>query len=367
MKIHQIVLAVIVILSVNNLLLLSYLGYFSEKETSINAINSEGGPNYSTPEPSQFSPSGVALPIDQDQIALRQALEKNDLNDAIENYIKSEQFTVAMDDWQLKASRRFAVITERLAKMDAPELYISALEGHSRTERAAALNSLFQNNRLAQLSSDQLKDLYINTSMYSYGKNNILKILLENDDSEALSWAKSSITDDALTQNFDSEIYSLIYDKDPEFVKIHLAELEFEPSLTGLGILSFMQQEPGLASSFYGRNFDKILDSKNNNVFIFTPDASQLTLNDQQQSRVAELFSSNNRHKRNFAIGLAPIIEDTQLLRDAYSNLSRNQDKMMFIMSLMTPDVRTEASDLARELAKNSDEPNIRRLLNTRY
>lgn len=366
MKTYQIALAVIAILVLNNLALLSYLGYFSEKEIA-NRITiqksevSRGKTDLAQPLASEIET------LENQQPQPFQAQESSELSSAIENFVNSDQFEIVLENWQLRARQRNEELQGRLATMDTSELYTTAVDAQSRTEKAMAFSSLFQGGKLSKLSNQELKTLYTNSVSKEWGKTQLLKQLLENDDEDALSWAKASINDNTLTRGFDHEVFSVVYEKDPGFIKSYIAQVEFDPSDSRLGLFSFIQQEPELASSFYTRNLDQILDSKNSNVFMYGLHGTKIAMSEQQQLKIVDFFGSSNRHKRNFAISLVSSIEDTSVLRDAYSNLSRQQDKLIFLGSLLSPNNNAEASSLARELASNSDDPNIQRLSNAAY
>jgi len=157
-------------------------------------------------------------------------------------------------------------------------------------------------------------------------------------------------------------LFDVIYDKDPEFIKQYIANVEFEGSSNSVNLISFVQTEPDLSSTFFARNFDKILDSTNDDVFRYIYGLN-IEMTSTQQSRVAELFSSKNKDKRRFAIGLASKITDTATLRNAYDQLSRTSDKNHFISTLLSDGSNSKNKQLARELAENSNDPSIQQLI----
>ncbi|MBL4672892.1 MAG: hypothetical protein JKX81_11590 [Arenicella sp.] len=186
--------------------------------------------------------------------------------------------------------------------------------------------------------------------------------MLENDDAEALDWAKSSIQTDSIGRHTGSDVYAAIYEKDPDFIIQHINQIDINTWSPQHGLLGLIQQQPELATTFYTQNFDKILSSNNDKVFMYGLGNATIELTQQQQSQVVELFDSHNQHKRNFAINLASTIDDLQTLRQAYTKLNRNQDQMIFIRGLLSSNASSGAADLARELASNSDNPRIQRL-----
>ncbi|MFT6407274.1 MAG: hypothetical protein ACJAQ6_000685 [Arenicella sp.] len=368
MKPQQIVLLIIAIVILNNLALLSYLGHFSAQPQDVydikTAIEEElltkPSLRVSTNPAQSFEPAKT--PVTEIDV-----IDNAGLTQAIEDYVDSDKFSVMFEDWQRKTRQRNTEIANRLSAAEADELHTVALEAESRSERMTALHLLLQGSKFKQLSNQQLKELYTEPETEGWSKAQLLNGLLENDDPEALGWAKDSIRNGTVSRGADSQLYAAVYEKDPNFMIQYINENEFDPSSSQHALISFIQQEPDLASTFYARNFDKILSSNNDDVFMYGIGSATIELNQQQQSRVAELFSSNNRHKRNFAISLAASISDPQILRQAYTELNRSQEQLVFIASLLGPNASAEASSLGRELASSSEHPHIQRLAAGNY
>ncbi len=368
MKTLNVILSVILILIINNIVLLWLTGYFTEPSTIIGS--SDLIPDNVIAEP-QHRPSKID-PSDVNSHSVNAAVTESEeltpeIQQAIQDYVSSDQFYLTLEEWQSKASQRYQELSNRLTSMNTQELYAFVNESENPNEKLSALSYLVQGGKLSQLSSEELKNLYQHTGDQQWGKSKLLKVLLEKEDPDALTWAKALISDNNRTQNsYSSDIYDAIYHQDPEFIKRHIEETEFNPRSPQLDLFSFIAQEPDLATSFFNRNLDSILDSDNDNVFLYAYNVPVIEMSNQQEAKVLELFESRNRNKRNFAIGLAPQIEDTQALRQAYSTLERNQDKLGFVARLVSAVDNPDAVALGRELAASSDNPAIQRFANER-
>ena len=245
--------------------------------------------------------------------------------------------------------------------MDVFELYQFINNAENANERSNALNYLLQSSKIKQLSNDELKHAYGLSTDHVWGKTKILEVLLEKGDEQALVWAKASISENNSINRYGFDMYSAVYQQDSEFIKSHLESLELDLESPNLGLFTFLAQEPEVAKPFYIRNLDKILDSNSDEIFSYASSISGVELSSSQQSKVIDLFSSPNRNKRHFAINLATQIKDTDVLRSAYTTLDRSQEKIIFIAQLVNSIDNPEAAALARELASNSDNPQIRR------
>ncbi len=366
MKIYQKILLALGILAINNLLLLSLIGYFSEgesnavKDDSTHSIPSnsigqvQANPRTSEPDPHTVRTQNV-IPT-----------ENIELEQAIQQYVYSDQFETVLVDWQQRLQQRDNDMKERMATMSSRELHSVVLNAESLTERTMAFDLLIENgaNKLKQLSNEQIKDIYIETDNSHWSKASMLSLLIENGDRDALDWAKQAISDNTIPRGATYDLINNIFDHDPEFVKNHVENFELDTSNPPNSLMAFLYQEPDLINTFLARNFDKILDAENDEIYRLAVSSADLSLTSQQQSKMAELFGSTSREKRSFAINLARNIEDTRLLRDGYEQLTRKGEKMQFIVSLLHPGVNSEISNLAKELATSSDEPSIRNLIN---
>jgi len=360
------VLIVLAILALNNVLLLSFMGYFSSS-TDNETVSSVHSPSL-TIEPNPAT-AKISAPPQQDGKSQESAVtqhESIEIEHAIQQYVYSDQFATVLDEWQLRFRQRSNEMKQRLATMSGQELHAVALDAESRSERIMAFNLLIEDgaNRLKQLSNQQIKDIYTQMDSDHWSKASILSLLIKNGDNDALDWAKQAINENSLPRGANYDLYNSVYDIDPEFIQNHVEQLELDTSNPPNALLSLLYQETDLAANFLSQNFDKILDSKNDEIFMMGISNANLELTQRQQSRMVELFGSTSREKRSFAINLARNIDDTQLLREGYDQLTRKGEKMQFIVSLLHPGAKPEISNLAKELATSSDEPSIQNLIN---
>jgi len=364
MKVYQRIFIIIAVVMLNNVMLLFYIGHFSKDQTLRSDVK-EIISATATVAPTSSNQPLATIDLIQRPTTVESEIEEIDsaeLAQAVENYIDSDQFLVVLEAWQKNARQRNNDLSMRMSKMGGRELHSVVLQAESRSERFAAFGTLLQGGKLQQLSNQELKELYTEPSIDRSNKAQLLSILLENDDAEALDWAKSSIQTDSIGRHTGSDVYAAIYEKDPDFIIQHINQIDINTWSPQHGLLGLIQQQPELATTFYTQNFDKILSSNNDKVFMYGLGNATIELTQQQQSQVVELFDSHNQHKRNFAINLASTIDDLQTLRQAYTKLNRNQDQMIFIRGLLSSNASSGAADLARELASNSDNPRIQRL-----
>lgn len=366
MKPYQVILIVITIVALNNLLVLSLVGYFS-KESSLPATPVNVA-SKTVPEPedtlvtnaeSIFEPPAIDTQVAPDPSPETSAPEE-ELVSAVKRFVTSKDFEKVLDEYQLSASLRYQQMQKRFSRMGASELYDAAINSDSRTEKQMALAMLNQ-GKVNDLETSELKVLYQEQSVDEWGKRQILVKLLEEKDPEALNWAKQLLSDGQVF--YGDEVYAAVYEVDPDFVKERLSNLDLSDSQSSASALSFVIQEPELAKVFFEENFDKILESNSNQIYQMGAYSVDFDLSRRQQASLIEFFDSTNRHKRSFAISVSKNIDDVDVLRDAYSRLAKRKDQRNFLRRLSLERMNPDKRSLVQELAADSDDPEIRKMV----
>ena len=304
----------------------------------------------------------------QQQKGLIQTAEPNDISEAddqqfIESFqrlSKTKEFSKILNDYQAIEASKNNELRERASEMDTSELYTLATTSTRKTGRWIALNQLAQHGGFKRLDTYELKNLYQTGELEDYYKSQILTVLLNKEEPEALDWAKTLIKERGTNNHVDSDMLSLVYQQDPEFIE----KLMFEVDLASFNIrnplYSLLLSEPELNSSFYTKNFDDILKSDNSDLFQYGGYGVSFDMTTEQQYALSELFESNDKNKRHFAANLARNIEDIDTLRRSYNMLKNNREKVTFIQSLFgNTEKNEEQLNLVRELIADSDDPQL--------
>lgn len=369
MKFYQVVLTVIAAFVINNVLLVNYLNQESVQPQSGDAIPSVPKPG------SQIVKDESAQEFESDQIKAEESdqnshtklaetatdTDSQQLIETIETYAKSDQFIAILDDYYLTAATRYQEIEQRLNGLNASELFAIVSESDNLLKQQSAMQLLTQ-GKLHQLSVSELKTLYQHDQTPNWNKANILTSLLNENDPEALGWAKNMISSGSHSRwsGLNDELYTSVYEKDPNFIRNYINEFEIESGPSGFGFYNFMQQEPKLANEFFTTRLDEILDVENGTIFQFGGYDVEFDMTTSQQSKLLSFFESSNQRKRSFAMSLLENVDDIDMLREAFSELERTREKRNFINSIGTSGDSKKQS-LAKELARNSGDPSLQK------
>lgn len=373
MKTSKVLLIVIIVVLINNVFLLSYLSKDSETSMESAAGGKElparaNSSDIEQRESYELSNSVASLDIQtesfSDNVSAGEvsAASEADISSAVRQFIQSAEFERVLDNYQTQAAPRHEEMQSRLSTMSASELYSLAIDSSNSYEQKYAQQFLIHSG-FGELGVEELKGLYHADGVSKWVQQNILPRLLEEGDAEAIVWAKQLLDDSVAGQHIKSEIYSSIYDVDPDFIKQHISDLDLDDFQQMIGVMSFVMQDPDLTKSFYEENFDELLSLKNSSNFEFLYAGAELELSHRQQSSLAEMFSSKSSKRRGFAIRQAGNIDDVNILRDAYSRLSKNSEKLSFLKTLSGKKNNTDMAKLVQELAADSDNADIRKLI----
>ena len=367
MKSYQIVLLVIIVVTLNNVVLLNLLGYFSkelETPSAVKPVLDQAEPKLVSPKPDQSVLLTKEVPTvtnDIDEMPNSHAFESDaafysEVANAVKQFALSAEFEQVLERYQANAAPRYEKMQSQLSAMNSSELYALAIDSGSPFEQRYAQQLLVQGG-LDDLEAVELKNLYLTEGLDSWIKQSILPKLLDEGDLEAVGWAKQVLVDGPSSEYLGPEFYEAVYEADPDFVTQHINNLDLDGSRKSLDALTFVMQDTDLSKEYYNQNFDKILDAKSSQTYQYLYNKHDLELSNQQQSQLSEFFGSKSRHRRNFAINQVKNIDDVHVLRDSYSLLNRDSEKLTFLKALSDQQKDTEVIGLIKELAADSDAP----------
>ncbi|MBT8115310.1 MAG: hypothetical protein KJP04_08010 [Arenicella sp.] len=361
-------LMLLVILVINNMALLYWLGYFDQQgadqlSESTNTSLLSSSNNRSAEQQLreeiwleteiQESTAQAQAPLNQQAKfinQLRTAANSGAINDIL-------------DEWQMGAVRRYEDSQKRLALMDAADLYNAVVNGSKATEKQLAMQLLMQ-GKSHDLDTTDLKTLFQDESLHHWNRMRLLKILLERDDIESVAWARQLITNDDGINYLDQDFISMVHEKDPDFIREHLKTLSLESHANPQSFFAFLSEEPKLRLEFLQNRFDDILESTNWNLHQHSLISKDFEMTSLQQSKLLEFFESPSRRKRRFAMGYIGNIDNVDDLRRAYASLELPREQVRFVTMLVgdSSDSQQQKLALAREIANTSDNPKIQRL-----
>jgi len=376
MKVHKVIVIVIIVVALNNILLLSLLGYYSDGPELTPVSRST--PAEAPQEPYSQTGDSVATLQDERQtetteldnnrqnksfeVDMSESAYESEVAVAVKQFVKSKDFEIILDDYQLNAIPRYEELQRRFKAMTASELLTTALDSSKKMEQKYAQQMLVQ-GKLGDLESHEMKALYQADGVSDWVKQQLLPLLLEDEDSEAVAWAKQSLSEGSSFTYQDREVYAAIYETDPDFIVQHINSMSLDDGYRAFAMISFVTQDEELLKNFYSENFDRLLESKNGKLFQYLKGNNDLELSNRQQSQLAELFESKNRHKRAFAIRQVKNIDDVNVLRDSFSRLRRTKDQRLFLQMLSQDQKDPQMKNLIQELAEESQDPQIRKFL----
>jgi len=368
MRTPQWIVLIIMILLINNVLLIRNLDYFYPSlEQTTPQPNPPSVPSL-VPEPRNTttiieSPEGALVSTTKTRATLAESTpEQVSFEQDFKQFSETQTFLEIMDQYTLSSGQRMMQQLQQFSSMSAQELYDAFISSENMSDKELALQGLAQGG-WGELSSSQIKEIYLESADSWYGGVEALRILLERDDPEALLWAKEALNKPTFGLSGGYDLVGLLYQKDPEFIENYVASLDVDKfNNTSRYTMTFIQ-EPELQKIFYEKNLDKILVSNNSTLFQMPPYNLDMELSSDQQSKVADLLSSRNRSKRRFALSVVNLVKDEQLLRQGYESLTRDRDRQTMLakfISARNNDPTTRA--LVRQLAADSNNPQIRAL-----
>jgi len=370
MKAYQTVLLVIVIVGLNNVVLFNLTRFsitdnratghsVTQVEQDVKSLSPQVESN-ALRSVSTKSQSVSAEPLGQDQSTQLSDNEQDsihglDLEPVFDEFISSDKFTQAIDLYQSELAPRNIRISDRISKLSAQDLLSTSLDTSNPAEQRIALASLALRD-LSDYSSEDLRTLYLAESAESWIKQRALTQLLNEGDLQALDWAKQTINNSSGGEVINTQLYTATYQRDPDFIKEYFSTFDLNNPDRTKTALSFLATDRDLSKFFYENNLERIIETKNNQVFQYMHSVAYLQLSSRQESRVPELFASKNSSRRVFGINLAPSVKDLSVLRESYSHLTKDYEKLAFLQ-LLAPRGRKdlEIGYLIQELAQNYD------------
>jgi len=270
MKTSKVLLIVVVVVIINNVFLLSYFSKDSKSSLKTNDGAEELGarPQSSNNERGDSNElTNMDKSVDRHSqgqaVLLDESVSVTDesVSNAVRQFVQSAEFERVLDNYQTQAVPRHEEMQSRLTSMSASELYSLAIDSSNSIEQKYAQQFLIQNG-LGELGVEELKVLYHADGVSKWVQQSLLPQLLEEGDAEAIGWAKQLLNENTIGQFVDSEVYSSIYDADPDFIKEHINNLDLNDFQKMAGAMTFVMQDADLAKSFYEENiFTTMLNS----------------------------------------------------------------------------------------------------------
>lgn len=363
-----------IVLALNNVLLLSLVGYFERDNTEPNnpysqpLVGKSSRPNVDAAGKSAAD-SAKALNRSEDIAVLDETTNINNFDDesslvtAIRKFSLSDEFVEIMDEYQLSAGQRFQEMEKRLQGLSAEELMSIYESSNKRSERQFALQTLLQ-SKVQSLDDFSLRRLYeLVDEGDSWGKPTLLAMLIQRGDKESLIEAKQQITSGQLGRYRLYSILESVYDQDPDFIKDYMEDIRIGDSEVVPPISNLIHRDAELKRLFLDNNLDDLLEKNNPDFFATFGHVGEYTLTDNQEDRIVDLFAEKVSAKRNFALSMVTNIQSVDKLQRAFASLDREQDKFSFLSQLITNGQSEEQRQFAKELAAESDDVRLQTLL----
>jgi len=371
MRAYQTILLVVIVLAVNNAVFFNLPRFFTMDDPATGhlvrqeeqSIKSRLAPvrSYTSRSASKKPHTVFAESEGQDQLTQSDGYDQDliqelGLEPAFDKFLSSDKFTQALDRHQSEVGRRSEKIFDRLSKLSAQDL-LSVAMGKSYPFVPQMAQKLVFERDLNEYSVQDFKSLYLAEGTSEWFKRKALVQLLDRDESQALNWAKQKIKNPAGHETIGTPLYTAVYESDPKFITQHFSNLDLNDFKKSSPALSLVANDMELSKSFYEENFDRIIDIENSQIFTRMRNIVYLELSSKQQSRVPELFASKSRSRRRFGINIARSVNDVNVLRESYSRLNENSEKLALLNILKRKAKRDSAiNSLVRELASGPDD-----------
>ena len=363
MKPHIWVFLGLVVLAINNWILITYLGshdHFIESSSATNSKLIDRGIEPTDSNLSQLVYDGKAAESEKPNIELK---NQPDFREEFREFAASQEFAEIMNEYTLAQSRRGAEKQNEFQSMTAQELLSVYLSTDSSLDKQSALSLL--NGKYDQLETYEIKQLYqsLDATSRRWNGTELLNVLLERDDPDALVWVKQEILNADSSNNISRDVFEIVYEKDPEFISNYVRDLPLDVATKQGFFFSLLSTESELAKIFLEKNIDEILETGNTTNLNFIGYNASIDLDSQQEARLVDFFGSSKKDTREFATALARNIDDIELLREGFNKLTRDREQSIFLSQLLVEGKDTSKGRLAIELAERVDNPRLQRYI----
>ena len=366
---HYLIITVLILL-LNNVALFYFFGSDSSEDISAQTNESVTALSESktlknvgtTPVEKTRSKNSVVDRLDESRLDETQDLEENtEVTNVVKDYITSDEFLKVLDNYNSERQEAQNEFDKEIALLSASELISAYSNTSERWQKSRVLGVLSQKD-LTEVETYQLKEFYNAEDLNSRVKERVLVAMLDQNDEEALSIAKQYVVDG--DRDIDSyELWNRLVDLDRDFTFKTLSEMPID-QINGT-LIGNLYQEPEGLKVFFENQLDNILDAEDPKVFDtlqHTGSSVTIDLSDSQQQKFGKLLSSKNRSKRNFAFGFVGNLDDTDMLRDRYNELTFSQDKRDFVYGLMVSTESDAHKQLLSEILEATDDSQLKQL-----
>lgn len=355
------IFVVLLLIAINNVLLLWFLGYFTDQQASATIKESKHVRVGSSANQSLKLPAPTFGALEDEVVVITPTnSELSDVDKELKRFMQSDTFVDVMDAYQVGARARAMTLEKELRDSDVPSLLTIALESKNQLQKTLALGILRED--LNKLDATELKSLYALDDLQPWNRNAIIVALIDKGDIQALQWGKEQLVAKGdFRYGFHHELFESLYDKDPEYVRQFVSSVDISAYPRASKMVHLLTSKPELATVFFSNNFDQILNSEDNQLYQAFYGRPKLELSRSQQADLSSFFISSNRHKRSFAINLASNIEDTDLLRDSFYQLDKTREKLQFLQALSMNKKNTEQQELINEIVDSASDEAIKK------
>ena len=366
---HYLIITVLILL-LNNVALFYFFGSDSSEDISAQTNESVTALSESktlknvgtTPVEKTRSKNSVVDRLDESRLDETQDLEENtEVTNVVKDYITSDEFLKVLDNYNSERQEAQNEFGKEIALLSASELISAYSNTSERWQKSWVLGVLSQKD-LTEVETYQLKEFYNAEDLNSRVKERVLVAMLDQNDEEALSIAKQYVVDG--DRDIDSyELWNRLVDLDRDFTFKTASEMPIDQISKIRPLISNLYQEPEGLKVFFENQLDNILDAEDPKVFDtlqYTGSSVTIDLSDSQQQKFGKLLSSKNRSKRNFAFGFVGNLDDTDMLRDRYNELTFSQDKRDFVYGLISGTRSDAHNQLLNEILEATDDSQLK-------
>ncbi len=293
----------------------------------------------------------------------RAELNLAEFHSTFKKFTETNDFADVMDSYFAVAQERHQELDRIYGQMDAPQLFDAYFESDIRTERRSILSKLREKG-LQKLRLDQLKLLYQEEDLESWIAGSVLEEIVKRGDLEGIRRAKELLVSPDKGGAFNYSLAKSLYEHDPEFMIDHMSQLGIDEYLQGRYTYSSVMNKKEIQQVFLQNNIDELMAPDTRIDGLWVSKNLDIEMSRRQQSSLLDLFSARDSSKRELAISLARNIQDTDRLRAAYADLTKQGDQLNFVKNLYGNYKTPQQRALARSIALASEDPDIRRIVN---
>lgn len=378
------ILIVAAVLLINNILLLNFIGYFDAPDgldefkkpldSQYAQVQSDSNSLSMNNNSSKVVVSKTSSNISNESLSESRSGRTEEMQHQVEaivrDLIRSEEFGEVMMEQQLVSWKKARDKQSELKNFSGQQALEAYLNSESIMDRQTLLQTIVS-EKLDELDAFELKSLFLdldesNEDVGLWYRGKVATRLMEKEEAEGVELAKSLLQRMDQSKHLSHEFFEELYRMDPDYITRTINDSSLEYLMRTRLVSNLVHKDENLLKLFYERHLDELITSDNRKWIEMNRFGGQVELSSRQMSRIADMFSSEDKEWRLFAATLAGNLDDIDVLRSSYEVLNSRSERAAFLRSLLQYGSTDAHVALGEELSQTSDDPTIKNMASRR-